>query len=106
MGVSFVMYTCVKMDAILHNIIGNIKLLIIFFLNILDISPKLFMSIVVWFGIVIKASWIVCLNSSTHDLWIIVMDGKGCNISDLNNYPQPTFRSTLPYPLVDRKLDI
>ena len=32
MGVTFAMYTCVKMDAILPDIVNNIKLLINFFL--------------------------------------------------------------------------
>ena len=29
-----------------------------------------------------KASWIVYLNSETHALWIIVMDGEGFHIKD------------------------
>ena len=47
MGVTFAMYTCVKMDAILPTIM-NIKLLIIFlfFKTSLDNSQNLFMSIV------------------------------------------------------------
>ena len=49
MGVTFAMYTCVKMDAILPTVINNIKLLIIFFFIFetpLDISAKHFMLIV------------------------------------------------------------
>ena len=46
MDVTFAMYTCVKMDAILPTIINNIELLLNFFISetSLDISPELFMS--------------------------------------------------------------
>ena len=47
-GFAFAMYTCVKMDAILPTITNNIKVLINFFYfeTSIDISQKLFMSMV------------------------------------------------------------
>ena len=44
----WIIYACVKMDAILPTIIKDIKLLFIFFIfeTSLDVSPELFMSIV------------------------------------------------------------
>ena len=40
------------------------------------------MTIVRLLDIVIKASWILYVNSLTHALWINVMDGEGCHIKD------------------------
>ena len=45
---------------------------------------------------VIKASWIVHLNSLTHTLWIIVMDGEGCHIKTKTITPGQLLG--LPYP--------
>ena len=79
MDVTLAMYACAKMDAILPTIINNINLLFNFFIfeTSLDISPELFISIVRFLDIVMKASCIVYLISLTHVLWIIVMDGEG-----------------------------
>ena len=99
MGIAFVMYTCVKMDAILPTIINNIKLLIIFFIfeTSLDISPRLFISIVRMISHIYK-SFLDCLSQLlTHTLWIIVMDGedvtsktKTFTSSQLVGLPLPT----------------
>ena len=84
MDVAFAMYTCAKMDAILPTIINNIKLLsIFFFLKLPLMSAQNFLwAVLDWFDLVIKASWIVYLNSLTHAVWIIVMDWEGCPIKD------------------------
>ena len=68
MGVNLAMYTCLKMVAMLPTITNDIKLLINFFDTSLDISPKLFMSIVrlIWHS---YKSYLDCyLNSLTHAL--------------------------------------
>ena len=79
MDVTFAMYTCVKMDAILPTIINNIELSLNFFFifeTSLDISTKCFMSIVrlIWHS---YKSFLDCLSQLFNTCPLDYCDGWG-----------------------------